>query len=153
MMNSTKRDLILLVEDEGRVRTLAREVLSDAGYAVSEASNGKEALKIAESSVDAPALVLTDVVMPEMSGPELADQLRKKWPRLPIVFTSGYTDHALLVRSALQRDTPFLQKPYTPGSLLEQVAVVLKRSGRATVLVGDDDTGLAVTSRLGVRDE
>jgi two-component system, cell cycle sensor histidine kinase and response regulator CckA len=144
---------ILLVEDEGRVRTLAREVLSDAGYAVSEASNGKEALKIAESSIDAPALVLTDVVMPEMSGPELADMLRKKWPRLPIVFTSGYTDHALLVRSALQRDTPFLQKPYTPVSLLEQVAGVLKPTSRPTVLVGDDNTNIRQTSSLGLRDE
>ncbi len=136
---SKKGATILLVEDEGRVRTLATELLSEAGYTVVEASNGKEALSIAQSCSHAPALVLTDVVMPEMSGPELAEQLRKKWPGIAIVYTSGYTDHALLARSTLQQDTPFLQKPYSSGALLKQVATVLERTKRPAVLIVDDD--------------
>jgi two-component system, cell cycle sensor histidine kinase and response regulator CckA len=68
--------------------------------------------------------LLTDVVMPGMGGPELAQHLKGKWPALPVVYTSGYTEHALLGRSVLQEDTPFLQKPYTADALLEQVARV-----------------------------
>ncbi len=136
--SSGKGASILLVEDEARVRTLARDVLREAGYIVTEASNGREALEIAESWPRPPAMLLTDVVMPEMSGPDLAEHLRKKWPGLRVVFTSGYTDHALLARSTFQQDTIFLQKPYTPGSLLEQVAKTLERTN-PTVLIIDDD--------------
>ena len=60
--------------------------------------------------------------MPEMGGPELAQTLQTKWPGLPVVFASGYTEHALLGRSVLQRGVPFLQKPYSADALLEQVA-------------------------------
>jgi len=119
---------ILLVEDEPSLRALAREVLRQTGYIVWEASNGKEALQVAEGLTEAPALLLTDVVMPEMSGLELAEQLRQKWPDLALVYTSGYTDHALLERSALQKGTPFLQKPYMPAALLHLVARVLDNS-------------------------
>ncbi len=140
--SAEKGATILLVEDEYRVRILAGEVLREAGYTVIEASNGRKALDVAESSSHPPALVLTDLVMPEMSGLELAEQLRKKWPELPIIYTSGYTDHALLARSALRQDTPFLQKPYTLASLLEQVASELKRGNRDTVLIVDDDANI-----------
>jgi len=70
---------ILLVEDEPSLRTLAREVLREAGYEVPEASNGKEALRVADTLKKQPALLLTDVVMPEMSDLELAAELEKKW--------------------------------------------------------------------------
>lgn len=116
---------ILLVEDEPSLRALAKAVLSHAGYHVLQASNGKEALQVADGMASPPALLLTDVVMPEMSGLQLVEELRGKWPDVAVLYTSGYTDHALIRRNALREDTPFLQKPYMPGSLLEQVASVL----------------------------
>jgi PAS domain S-box-containing protein len=121
----TSGGTILLVEDEDGVRTWAAEVLRDAGCAVLEASNGREALQVAEDCPQAPALLLTDVVMPGMGGPELAQNLRDKWPDLPVVYASGYTEHALLGRSVLHQDMPFLQKPYTADALLEQVHTLL----------------------------
>jgi hypothetical protein len=129
---------ILLVEDEKQLRTLAREVLKEAGYTVLEASNGKDALRVADTLTAPPSLLLTDVVMPEMSGPQLAEELQKKWPRLSVIFTSGYTEHALL-GGELHGDVPFLQKPYMPGQLLEQVAQVLDRERSTTVLIAEDD--------------
>lgn len=130
---------ILLVEDEPSLRRLALAVLQEGGYHVVEASNGKEALQIAEHLASEPALLLTDVVMPEMSGMTLAEELHHKWPGLVVLYTSGYTDHALLQRNALRQDMPFLQKPYMPGSLLEQVAAVLETKPRPVVLVVDDE--------------
>ncbi len=141
---------ILLVEDEKQLRTLAREVLKEAGYTVLEASNGKEALRIANTLAAPPSLLLTDVVMPEMSGLELGAQLHKKWPGLAVVYTSGYTDHALLGRSGLRPDMPFLQKPYMPGSLLEQVASVLDTQRSPLVLVVDDDADTRYQLRTGL---
>jgi CheY-like chemotaxis protein len=113
---------ILLVEDDDRVRMWAAEVLREAGCSVLEASNGREALQVADTCHHAPALLLTDVVMPGMGGPELAQHLLSKWPGLPVVYASGYTEHALLGRSVLQQNMPFLQKPYTADALLEQVS-------------------------------
>lgn len=121
---------ILLVEDEPSLRALARNVLRRVGYTVFEASNGKEALKMADEFEGPPDLLLTDVVMPEMSGLELAERLQEKWPDLLIIYTSGYTDHALLERNALREDMPFLQKPYMPGTMLEQVAATLDKRKR-----------------------
>lgn len=117
---------ILLVEDEKQLRTLAREVLKEAGYTVIEAGNGREALRVAETLSSPPAVLLTDVVMPEMSGLKLAELLQQKWPGLAVIYTSGYTEHALLGRDGLHMDVPFLQKPYMPGALLEQVASVVE---------------------------
>ena len=117
-------ETILLAEDEDRVRSWASEVLREAGWNVLEASNGREALHVADTCRHAPALLLTDVVMPGMGGPELAQHLKGKWPGLPVVYTSGYTEHALLGGSVLQEDMPFLQKPYTADALLEQVTRV-----------------------------
>ncbi len=136
---ATPGDTILLVEDEPSLRALAREVLREAGYIVFEAASGKEALQVAETFSAEPALLLTDVVMPEMSGLELAQQLGAKWPGLAVIYTSGYTDHALLERNALRQDMPFLQKPYMPDSLLEQVAAVLEKKRRPFVLIVDDE--------------
>ncbi|MBV9763498.1 MAG: response regulator [Acidobacteriaceae bacterium] len=121
---------ILLVEDEPSLRALAREVLREAGYVVFEAKNGREALQLANDLACPPDLLLTDVVMPEMSGVAVAAELQKKWPGLTVLCTSGYTDHALLERGALPQDIRFLQKPYMPESLLEQVAAVLRSRKR-----------------------
>ncbi len=123
---AVKGATILLVEDEPSLRALAREVLQESGYVVIEAGNGKEALKVVEDITVQPALLLTDVVMPEMSGLELAEELRRRRPDVAVIYTSGYTDHALLERNTLREDMPFLQKPYMPASLLELVAKVLE---------------------------
>ena len=139
---AAKGERILLVEDEDRVRALACEILQDAGYQVLEARNGLEALEIAATFAEAPALLVTDVVMPKMSGPQLADRLRIKWPNLPVVLTSGYTDRAVLGRGSLPENTPFLQKPYTPASLVQQVHATLERTIRPTVLVIDDEANI-----------
>ncbi len=104
-----------------------------------EASNGKEALQVADNLSTQPALLLTDVVMPQMSGLALAEELRHKWPGLAVLYTSGYTDHALLERNTLQHEMSFLQKPYMPGSLLDQIAAVLENKSRSLVLIVDDD--------------
>ena len=130
---------ILLVEDEPSLRALGHAILQEAGYAVLEASNGKEALRLADSLGGPPDLLLTDVVMPEMGGLELAEHLQGKWPGLSVVYTSGYTDHALLERNALRKNSPFLQKPYMPTSLLDQVGSVLERKSLPAVLIVDDD--------------
>ena len=130
-------EAILLVEDEPSLRALAREVLRESGYRVFEASNGKDALRIADDLIAQPRLLLTDVVMPEMSGLELAEELQRKWPALAVLYTSGYTDHALLHRNALRQDMPFLQKPYMPESLLEQVAALLENRSYPRVSIVD----------------
>jgi CheY-like chemotaxis protein len=123
---------ILLVEDEPSLRALARNVLKRAGYKVYEAGNGLEALAVASQMSCPPDLLLTDVIMPEISGVELAEQLRRRWPDLALIYTSGYTDHALLERNAIRPDIPFLQKPYLPASMLEQVATTLKNNRFST---------------------
>lgn len=122
---------ILLVEDEPSLRALAMAVLKEGGYQVLPAGNGPEALQIANDLASAPALLLTDVVMPEMSGLQLAQELRAKWPNLAVLYTSGYTDHALLHRNTLRDDMPFLQKPYMPASLLEQVGAMFANEQQA----------------------
>jgi two-component system, cell cycle sensor histidine kinase and response regulator CckA len=119
--SSVQRERILLVEDEDRVRMLASEILEEAGCTVLEAKDGLEALRLAENCPHPPSLLITDVVMPGIGGPELAQALQKRWPGLPVVYASGYTEHALLGQSVLQQNMPFLQKPYTADDLLEQV--------------------------------
>ncbi|HEX6643935.1 MAG TPA: ATP-binding protein, partial [Gemmatimonadales bacterium] len=115
-------ETILVVEDEETVRTLASRVLSDAGYGVIRAADGAEAFNVVNDGerVD---LVLTDVVMPRMSGVELADRLAKIRPDLPVVFMSGYTGTELV--PGVQAATHFLQKPFAAESLLGRIRAVL----------------------------
>ena len=123
-----RRHQILLVEDELSVRVIARRILETAGYAVVEASNGVEALRHIEPKPDAFALVLTDLVMPEMGGRELADRLRALRPAPRVVFMSGYTEDATLRRTAggpSDRAGLFLQKPFTTDSLTRKVSEAL----------------------------
>ncbi len=141
---------ILLVEDEPSLRALAREVLREAGYVVFEATNGKDALRVADTLTSQPALLLSDVVMPEMSGLDLAEKLQNKWPGLAALYTSGYTDHSLLERNTLRQNMPFLQKPYMPASLLEKVAQVLSKHP-STVSIRDEEQNAEQLSLLSER--
>jgi DNA-binding NtrC family response regulator len=101
--------------------------LKEFGYAVAEANNGKEALAwLAEAPP--PALVVTDLVMPEMGGREMAAELVKRHPDLPVLFTSGYTDNEAVRRELVRENHPFLQKPLTPDTLLRTIRDVLDRN-------------------------
>jgi CheY-like chemotaxis protein len=116
---------VLVVEDDEGVRRLATRVLARGGYSVVEAGSGSEALRVAEDAGASVDLLLTDVVMPGMSGRELADTLRVRFPRVKILYSSGYTDDAVVRHGILEAEVAFLQKPYTPASLLERVHHVL----------------------------
>jgi len=118
-------ETILLVEDEERVRRLARTILAGHGYSVLEASNGVEALRIGERHGSAIHLLVTDVVMPEMSGRELAGRLIARHPDMKVLFMSGYTDDTILRHGVLEAGIPFLQKPFTPSTLARKVREML----------------------------
>ena len=117
-------ETVLLVEDEDAVRALAREVLRRHGYVVLEARHGVDALRLAERHTDDIHLMITDVVMPHMSGRELAERLCSVRPNMKVLFMSGYTDHAVMNR-ALTPGSSFLQKPFTPETFARKVRQVL----------------------------
>ncbi|MBL8978414.1 MAG: PAS domain S-box protein [Gemmatimonadetes bacterium] len=117
---------ILLVEDEAAVRRLARRVLEDVGYTVLEAADGPEALRLTERWEGDIDLVVTDVIMPGMSGQELSARLRASRPWLRIMYVSGYTDDTILQHGTLLPNTSFLQKPFTPGVLAQRVAEAMR---------------------------
>jgi PAS domain S-box-containing protein len=120
-------ETVLLVEDAEALRRLAREVLESAGYSVLEASSGEEALRKAGSQQSAIDVLLTDLIMPDMTGRELAAWLRVAEPRLRIVYMSGYTDEAAVQRGDLTPGSPFLQKPFSADHLLSSVRAALDR--------------------------
>jgi two-component system, cell cycle sensor histidine kinase and response regulator CckA len=122
--------LVLVVEDEAAIRGLVRRTLEGAGLVVIEAENGRRALEIFALGGEAPKLVLTDVIMPELNGRELMDALADLYPQMPILFMSGYTGDEVLARSLLPETAPFIQKPFAPDELLQRVRVML--AGTAT---------------------
>ncbi len=124
---------ILLVEDEMAVRRLATRLLRQQGYTVIEAANGVEALRLASQQKDAIHLLLTDVVMPGMSGPELALHLGREQPAMKVIYMSGYADEALSKHAGLSEGMVFLQKPFTPDDLAVRVQDTLEvRNGATT---------------------
>ncbi|MBK7861267.1 MAG: response regulator [Archangiaceae bacterium] len=122
-INPRGTETILLVEDEDQIRNVALAILKRHGYRVIEARNAGEALLTCEQHPEPIHLVLTDVVMPQMSGKQLADRLGLVRPGLKVLFMSGYTDGALV--HELAAGAAFLQKPLTPGSLTRKVRDVL----------------------------
>ncbi len=116
-------ETVLLVEDEIGLRKLVREVLHARGYIVLQASDVQEALRICELHLGAIHLFLTDVVMPHMSGHELANRAVELRPAMKVLYMSGYTD--VIAQEALDSTTDFLQKPFTPEALLTKVRAVL----------------------------
>ena len=118
-------ETILLVEDEDVVRGLARKILEGAGYRVLEASRGQEAVRLGLERSEPIDLLLTDVVMPETSGKEVADRLSEMRPGLKVLFMSGYTDQAIVHHGVLDSNVEFIQKPFTPGGLVKKVREVL----------------------------
>jgi PAS domain S-box-containing protein len=116
---------VLVVEDEGELRDLATEVLGLAGYSVLSAGSPSQAMEIARQHAGPIHLLLTDVVMPEMSGRDLADRLIQTRPDLKILYMSGYTDDAIVHHGVLDPGTVLLQKPFTPDGLTRMVGDVL----------------------------
>ena len=121
----TGQGTVLLVEDEPVVLRLARDLLVENGYRVLAASSGSDALSIARKETETIHMLITDVVMPEMSGPELADRIRKLWPTMRVLYMSGYTDDEMLCRKGLPENSAFLQKPFTPHQFLQKARATL----------------------------
>jgi PAS domain S-box-containing protein len=118
-------ETILVVEDEAGVRELVRRALKRFGYRILVASDPREALAVSESEVSPIHLLISDVVLPQMSGKAVAAQIVLARPDLRVLFMSGYTDDAIVHHGVLEHGTPFLQKPFTPDALARKVREVL----------------------------
>jgi two-component system cell cycle sensor histidine kinase/response regulator CckA len=118
---------VLVVDDEETVRRFVERVLNDAGYKTALATDGPEAIQVA-AKLGSFDLLVTDVMMPQMTGDELARQLRLKEPKLKILYLTGYSDRLFKEKVTLWEDEAFLDKPCTMKSLLEAVSLLL--SGR-----------------------
>jgi len=136
-------ETVLVVEDVPAVRAVTREMLKRYGYNVLEAADGPTALQLAAGYAEPIDLLLTDVVMPEMNGRDLADRIQAARPATKVLFMSGYTDDAVVRHGILQDGIAYLQKPFTPGSLATKVREVLG----ACVLVVDDHEDVRISIR------
>ncbi len=116
---------VLVVEDEAAIRSLARRILERDGFRVLDAPNGREAEKVVSGNPEKIDVLLTDLVMPDMGGTELAKRLLAKRPDLRVVLMSGYTDDAVVRNDLAESGRAFLQKPFTPASLVQKVRDVL----------------------------
>ncbi|MHB2017148.1 MAG: ATP-binding protein [Candidatus Xenobia bacterium] len=116
---------LMLVEDEAMLRSLTRHILESNGYRVTVAMDATDAMEQFDTSTD---LLLTDVVMPDMSGPDLARELRKRSPHLRVLYMSGYTTHPAVLGDLKGDNSAFLPKPFTPGVLAQQVREALDQS-------------------------
>ena len=118
-------ETVLLVEDEAVVREMATEILRDSGYHVLEAKHGHEAMILGRQHSGVIHLMLTDVVMPQMSGRELAEQLTPLRRDMKVLYMSGYTDDAIVHHGVLDEGTAFIGKPFTPSALTRKVREIL----------------------------
>jgi CheY-like chemotaxis protein len=118
-------ETILLVEDETVVRQLVAEILESSGYTVMQAGDGPSALELLRRHSGTLDLLLTDVVMPGMSGPEVAQAVTSMRPGTQVLYTSGYTDSAIGHHGVLEPGIAFLQKPFSANDLTRKVRVLL----------------------------
>ncbi len=123
--NLEGNETILLAEDEDSARKLMRSALQEYGYWVLEAQDGREALQLSEHHKGPIHLLLTDVVMPRMSGRELAEHLQPLQPKMKVLYMSGYTDNAIVHHGVLESGMQFIQKPFTPKVLVSKIRRVL----------------------------
>jgi signal transduction histidine kinase/ActR/RegA family two-component response regulator len=128
-------ETLLVVEDEPTVRHLANHVLENQGYTVLRAMNGQHALHLAQEHKGPPIrLVITDVIMPQMGGKVMAEQLKTTYPGLKILFTSGYTDDTIAQHGVLEPGVAFLPKPYTTAALAYKVRAMLDNETDTSIL-------------------
>lgn len=118
-------ETILVVEDENAIRKLVCSMLLQGGYTVCEAADGQQALELMQGRPKPVDLVLTDMIMPQMTGTELAQRLAETYPALPVLFMSGYCDDPA-VQHIERVGARFLAKPFSSKALLEKVRVVLE---------------------------
>ena len=118
-------ETILVVEDEFMVRELVCDTLRASGYTILEAANGKQAIEVFSSNKDKIDLVLTDVIMPEMSGRKMIEALYEAYPTVTALYMSGYTDDAIIKHGVLEPGMAYIQKPFSPKALIQKVKEVL----------------------------
>jgi CheY-like chemotaxis protein len=123
-------ETILLVEDNEQVRELTHAVLASRGYSVLVAENGPAVQKICAQHKEDIDLLLTDVVMPGVSGREVAKLVTARWPGVKVLFMSGYTENSIIHHGVLDDGTFFLAKPFTPSALTNKVREVLDHGNR-----------------------
>ena len=119
-------ETILVVDDDPWVLGLARDVLAGEGYRVLDAPSGDAALRIAAAHAGPIHLLLTDVVMLEMGGKQLADRLRPARPELKVVYMSAYTAEVMAQHGVIETDVPFIAKPFIPDYLIRKIREVLQ---------------------------
>jgi CheY-like chemotaxis protein len=132
-MPETGNETVLVVEDQADVRKLAMGILAKNGYRLLEAANGADALSVAASFPGHIDLLVTDVVMPGMTGRELASRLQSVRPKLKVLYTSGYTADVIAHEGVLDDGVSYLPKPFAPADLATKVRGVL-RNGEGPVL-------------------
>ena len=118
-------ETVLVVEDEEAVRALTRYVLKGCGYAVLEAEDGREAVRLVAAHAGPLHLLISDVVMPYLGGRQFAEEVAALRPGVKVLFLSGYTDDAVVRHGVLEAEFAFLQKPFTPGGLAVKVRETL----------------------------
>ena len=123
--NGESRRTILAVDDDPAVRELLRTILTEAGYSVILAEGGRSAIQVYRSAGVLIHLLLTDVVMPDLTGPVLAQRLRAENPYLNVLFISGFHDSELVQRFASMKGFSLIAKPFTPEGLLRAVNACL----------------------------
>ena len=128
-MGSPWHETILVVEDVECIRRMVCAMLAQSGYHCLEAGDGVEALDVLESDAGSVSLVLTDMIMPRMTGTELAEAVLRSWPEIRIMFMSGYSDDPI-VRSLEQSAAIFMAKPFTASILMEKVRQALDHPWR-----------------------
>jgi CheY-like chemotaxis protein len=116
---------VLIVEDDPGIRELSRKILSRCGYTVLVADGGDEARTVSEHHEGSIDVLLSDVVMPGMNGPMVAEMLTRMRPGLKVVYMSGYTDDTVVRHGVMAHHVPFLQKPFTPERLANKIVEVL----------------------------
>jgi PAS domain S-box-containing protein len=142
-------ETVLVVEDQAEVREYAAVALRAYGYQVMEAANAEEALLICEREGERIDLILTDVVMPGLSGRELADRLKTLRPGVKVLFMSGHTDDIMVHHGVLRKEAEFIHKPFGPGQLAMKVREILMAPDRpARIVVADDEAGVRSFLRL-----
>jgi CheY-like chemotaxis protein len=131
--SSPKGGTVLLVEDDEQVRRFVRSLLSGDGYQILEAATGTDALQLAETHSGDIDLLLSDMLLPELSGYDLAQRLQPLFPRMKVLFMTGYVEGDIVTRGVGELGASFLDKPFQPVVLLNRVRQMVEASKAAAI--------------------